>query len=381
MVCCDWLSVVWKIERLPWRAKLPEVQLWDDIEHIFKDFPGLLRYMRSRNCEFRAEKRNFYDMACFIDESTQFCLLAHSHKEDMGICLNVPGSAMYLLASLVSDTAIPAVEVESCKIDASPIIRKLVESGGRVSRIDICYDDYAKRFTPRQLAGYYLEGKICSPASYCKLIASRQSGSDTFYLGKRSAERMLRVYDKNAESDGEINAIRWEFQFRKDKANYVAMSIADSGEFSFQAELLGDSEHVGFMKIKKFGISNDLKPGDERYNAEHVARSQSDDFKEYIDFVKHEIKIPETETVYIKPEKKSTVKGKIRNFCNNRIGSLRLAAAIEKAGEIEEFDLYLAETAENYAALLASSQEERKIVFDMASDLMLSPGLRKYLRE
>jgi hypothetical protein len=102
------------------------------------------------------------------------------------------------------------------------------ENNGKARRIDLALDDYDKLITPEEL-----EEQFHSPnaVTHIKTIMGVQKskrgdpehGGATRYLGAPSSARRLRIYDKNVESDGLIDAYRWELQERKraaEKAHY-----------------------------------------------------------------------------------------------------------------------------------------------------------------
>jgi hypothetical protein len=95
-----------------------------------------------------------------------------------------------------------------------------IENRGKARRIDLALDDFDKLITPQAL-----EEQFHSPnaVTHVKAIMGigqsekgfPEGGGVTRYLGAVSSQRRLRIYDKNIESGGRINAIRWELQERK----------------------------------------------------------------------------------------------------------------------------------------------------------------------
>ena len=54
---------------------------------------------------------------------------------------------------------------------------------------------------------------------------------DTVYFGTRGkdgAGKFLRCYDKELQSDGEVDSVRWEVEFSKERANKVFFALAMS---------------------------------------------------------------------------------------------------------------------------------------------------------
>ncbi len=87
-----------------------------------------------------------------------------------------------------------------------------------VSRIDLCVDVTHSNFNPRN-ASYHLEkGSYKSHArSAPKWADSLQSGY-TQYVGKKSSETYIRIYDKASEMGVSFNWIRAEIVYQGDRA-------------------------------------------------------------------------------------------------------------------------------------------------------------------
>lgn len=105
----------------------------------------------------------------------------------------------------------------------------IISRGCNVSRLDLAYDDFSKTFKPSQFMGWFLNEQIVSNYKSAKYISSRQNSHDTFYLGSRSAGKLLRIYDKAGESVGKINAIRYEFELHQDHAKPYVEYILSNG--------------------------------------------------------------------------------------------------------------------------------------------------------
>lgn len=110
------------------------------------------------------------------------------------------------------------------------------------SRIDLCYDDYNKHFD----AQYYItkSANHCI-ASPCRKITSIQDNSSsgegsTIYFGSLTRrKKLLRIYDKFAQSGGEIDAVRYEFEYHSDACkNLVTVILAHEGKLPFLDMLL-----------------------------------------------------------------------------------------------------------------------------------------------
>lgn len=93
------------------------------------------------------------------------------------------------------------------------------------SRIDLCFDDYTKTFRPSNYIAWWFSGSIRSHFRKIQTASSGREVGNTFYLGSRSTGRYLRIYDKDVESNGEIDAVRYEFElhvkYAKDMFEYL----------------------------------------------------------------------------------------------------------------------------------------------------------------
>ncbi|MGE3175261.1 MAG: replication initiation factor domain-containing protein [Planctomycetota bacterium] len=100
--------------------------------------------------------------------------------------------------------------------------------GLKVSRLDVAIDDFDRSFIPRQFAEACVDGDLSSEAAVLGrgvITRVRPTNWDwsrrkngCFWLGGAKAARRLRVYDKEAESRGAIEAVRVELQCRDEYA-------------------------------------------------------------------------------------------------------------------------------------------------------------------
>jgi DNA relaxase NicK len=115
-----------------------------------------------------------------------------------------------------------------CRAASEASLRGLllwVRRHGRATRIDVAADDYGKRVTPAELYDDARAENRClvTRARKGSLTAGWGGGAgSTFAVGLRGSARYLRVYDKAAESDGEIDAIRWEWEFRGEASAWAS---------------------------------------------------------------------------------------------------------------------------------------------------------------
>jgi DNA relaxase NicK len=113
--------------------------------------------------------------------------------------------------------------------------------GVKCSRVDIAIDDFLQHLDVSQIEKEIREGNYSGfqKSSIIENFGSKHSGW-TVYLGSRSGEKMVRIYDKHAESEGKIKSIRWETEFKGDTANavyHLLIEFPDDAE-KYQAKLI-----------------------------------------------------------------------------------------------------------------------------------------------
>lgn len=116
------------------------------------------------------------------------------------------------------------------------------------TRIDIFFDDFNRSMTPTRL------GKIVKKGHYSRFrqVHFRQTGEykngdfvldhDEIDFGRRGQNgsgKYLRVYDKNLESKGEKDCIRWEVEFSKERAIKAFDELSQAADTDCLAALCG----------------------------------------------------------------------------------------------------------------------------------------------
>lgn len=220
------------IDWLEFTYRAPECETGEDVFNKFReDFPEFeLDWQKNADqCYLLGHGRNFYDTVfCFSDEYT---VSYHSIKDKMGVHVTFPGHGIWKISDIFGFSDIN--EVEACK----KLFQILDERNCTITRLDIAYDDYTKTFTPLDFNIWMTQERITSESRCWNYITSSRANGDTFYLGKRGRDRYLRVYDKNYESDGKINAIRYEFELKEKWSKAVQNKVLNDELFNF-ADLL-----------------------------------------------------------------------------------------------------------------------------------------------
>jgi hypothetical protein len=108
----------------------------------------------------------------------------------------------------------------------------------KVSRVDVALDDFDKTITPRMFAEACVAGDLDDENALLGLRAvtrvkpgnwewSRRLGG-CFWLGGRRSARLLRVYDKDTESKGQIPSTRIELQQRDEFATALVQRLLEA---------------------------------------------------------------------------------------------------------------------------------------------------------
>ncbi|MBA7537524.1 hypothetical protein ES705_29793 [subsurface metagenome] len=110
------------------------------------------------------------------------------------------------------------------------------ELGGKSTRLDVFFDDYERPYTMDELRGAAAEGdfsmfNVTSENRTRNRTRKENDGIvyDAVTFGRRASKgsgSFLRVYDKNLESNGESNSIRWELELTQHKADKVFKYLA-----------------------------------------------------------------------------------------------------------------------------------------------------------
>ena len=113
----------------------------------------------------------------------------------------------------------------------------------RATRFDVALDDYDKSIGYAELSSAVHERNYAGfrGGRNIESFNSKVRGGFgwTFYFGSPQSDKILRVYDKSVESGGDIDAHRWEAQFRAEYADAAFRAYVDSeGMPEFLASLV-----------------------------------------------------------------------------------------------------------------------------------------------
>lgn len=219
----DWLEFSWTVNTFckSGGTLVDGLSLWENFKLVFPEFLPLID-----ECFIAEYNLQGYDNVLCLSDEFKFCY--SSTEMNMGVHVVIPAHGLHRLGA-----AFNLETVDDFYLSRS-MFCSLLDRGVRFTRIDLCYDDYNKRITPFQWNELASLGQVECKARSRSYIASCHQKGDTVYFGKRSGGRMLRIYDKAYESKGEVDAIRYEFEFKRDYAIAMSESIADGVEIDFR---------------------------------------------------------------------------------------------------------------------------------------------------
>ncbi|MGE3172489.1 MAG: replication initiation factor domain-containing protein [Planctomycetota bacterium] len=154
------------------------------------------------------------------------------------------------------------VKGQGCRAVGTPQVLRLFDylvttlgEACLVKRVDLAWDDFEKRLPPPLLRERFWDAlrKAKRPEVMCRAKRGHfreddaAEGGCSYTIGERVSKRMLRVYDKAAQSRGKVDAIRMELVCSEEVAHRACVVMAGSaGQFSGAA--LGFL--VGFLDFR-----------------------------------------------------------------------------------------------------------------------------------
>ncbi len=124
----------------------------------------------------------------------------------------------------------------------------------KATRIDVNLDDYARTVSPLQVETA-LQGPDVVTHAHRGLtqrgfaMGTEEMTGVTVYIGQPSSRQRVRVYDKGLESNGEIDAVRWELQSRAEAAETLLPKLG-TGELGREWGPLFSERLVSFVDFR-----------------------------------------------------------------------------------------------------------------------------------
>lgn len=124
------------------------------------------------------------------------------------------------------------------------ICARMIDYGGRTSRIDLALTIIDGTTTPRSVHDGLVSGSIKAKARKHTLVngANENVSGDTLYIGSRQSEKFFRCYDKKAElglADGAA-MVRLEMELKALHARAACHTVAMGGASAAVNTIIGD---------------------------------------------------------------------------------------------------------------------------------------------
>lgn len=245
----DWLSFTFDDRD----SLIPEdLQSHTIMERFMYYYPGFSSLLMDAEVMVHHQ---YYDTGIICNENI-LIQWDESSARNKGLNVSIPGHAIYKLKELFE------LDCEDYLV-VYKVFEYILQHSGKLSRIDIPYDDYSYKengFTPEWYCRQYFNGNIRSKMKKYKYQCSGTKGY-TLYVGSRPNGKLLRIYDKNKESNGEIDAIRYEIELHNRYArNFMEqyMSYYEGGLSISFGDLI--TEFIEVIDSSKYPSNKSLCP-------------------------------------------------------------------------------------------------------------------------
>jgi DNA relaxase NicK len=156
--------------------------------------------------------------------------------------------------------SIPGKPISNCGVQRFwEFATHLRDFGVRISRFDFALDDYDRLLSLEDVVNSCENDNYTGFREYRYFMRKKRGEYDvgrTIYLGSPSSDKMLRIYDKNVESKGETDCIRYEVQWADEKAARVFHSFcSDTLESGYRA---ATGHALGVCKFLDREVSENL---------------------------------------------------------------------------------------------------------------------------
>lgn len=234
----DWLSFTYVPESVRLhnfydkKKGINEYQEGLDILDCFcEDFPELSDVVNNHMVNIGGKmhyntclKFNDDFMLLYNDLNNPLVSGAESHLQRMGINFVIPSHSLDLFFKLLGFD----------RDNIRGLFLLLYSRHCQVSRIDLCYDDYDKKYRPYDYCKLMFDNRLKTHFQSIKYDGSGKKTGNTIYFGSlKKRNKLLRIYDKDIESDGLIDSVRYEFELHADNAKAMADKFMYEVEFDF----------------------------------------------------------------------------------------------------------------------------------------------------
>lgn len=209
---CDWISFTWN--------PVDDIIFESDNRSIIELF--LLRFPEFQKKEFTVLEHGGFHYSKRIDLANDIMILYDDADsiQKKGVYVQTPSHGLATLFALFGYN-----NLRDFLID-------IYDRGAKVSRFDLAFDDYIKTYNPMDYMNFWINGQFKSHFRRYEFSGGSNGGS-MFALGNRGSNKYLRIYDKSAESKGEKDCIRYEFELKGYDADKICRLYCDDIAFDF----------------------------------------------------------------------------------------------------------------------------------------------------
>lgn len=217
------------------------------MQAFYRVFPEIRKcvYVAEHSDNISIRKSMHYEYTYVISDYFSISYDTTSGRMNKGVNVQIPSHGLDYFLSLFSDGDI------NHKPGFYDFLELLNDRCCNLSRLDLCYDDYSKTFRPSDYWKWWCDGVISSNFQYCNFVSNKsENKGNTVYFGKPRSDKFMRIYDKDIESMGKIDSVRYEFELhgRTVKQFHQAV-LKDKEHFNFQNYLLSwfkvhDPDHL-----------------------------------------------------------------------------------------------------------------------------------------
>lgn len=236
----DWLSFSWFGKKKKCLEGVQNCDVWaydllSTLDNFLYFFPEFKDYLASEDIILSDKGGGFYSSVYILTNNIRISfndddsLASKKLVYDVGINVSIPSHALEWFYDLLG------VDLN----DICSLMRVLTERNCVLSRIDLAFDDFEKKYMPLDYFSWFEAGCIRSRYfQFCDCKCSTRERGHTCYFGTRSGGRMLRIYDKEYQSKGAIPSVRYEFELHSDYAKGAQLYFLEHDTVSFSEYLL-----------------------------------------------------------------------------------------------------------------------------------------------
>lgn len=157
--------------------------------------------------------------AAAIAESGGVNVYWDGFKDEMGVHVQISGKGCRLVEAMPGFTS------------WQEYIGGWFDDGAKVKRIDLAIDDESATVEFETVKEAVVNRTAVCRADYCELRESRNKRGifQTLYVGRRTSETMMRCYDKGMQLGEGRSWLRFEFEYKGERADAVARVLAYKG--------------------------------------------------------------------------------------------------------------------------------------------------------